>query len=240
LVGAPGATVRLDPLPEPAWAQWRDVLVHTADGTPVPVAVVVLGPTGIHVVTRQESSARASFTLRSREAQRAAAAVSSALPGRYRPAVAAALMIETVDVETTTGTPETHGTPDTRAPHLPGAEPDPQRSAGPDADGVLVDGVLVATTRALVEALRFKPRVLSRSEARVIFSVLSAALVPQVPDQGRRPGLWGRFRRQAACFTSLCHRVTLPAGRFPRRSRRDGCPQGGQSRAGKMPSSAMQ
>ena len=168
-VGAPKVTVRLDPLPEPAWAQWRDVSVPGPAGSSLRVAAVVLGPTGVYVVTRQESSDLFGFALRTRMASEAAQAVRSALPGRYRGAVSAMLMLETRDAQ----------------------------DAHHDAhhDGVLVDEVIVATSPALVEAVRARPRVLSRSEAGAISSVLAHILRPQCPGTRRRAMLWGRFSR---------------------------------------------
>lgn len=168
-VCAPETTVRLDPLPEPAWAQWRDVSVPGSGGSSLRVAAVVLGPTGVYVVTRQESHDLAGSVLRTRLASEAAQAVRSALPGRYRGAVSAMLMLETHD------------------------EHDTSRDA--HQDGVLVHDVIVATSPALVEAVRARPRVLSRSEAAAISSVLAHTLRPQRPGTGRRTVRWGRFGR---------------------------------------------
>lgn len=201
-----GTSRRLDPLPEPGWRQWSDVLVNSTEGTPVPVAVVVLGPSGVHVVTRQESSTRASFALRTREAVLAADAVRAALPGRYQSVVSAALMIEAVDSETETG-PETGQVN--------------QATGGPAGDlggnGVVVGEVLVATAPALVEAMQFRPRVLSRSEAGLVASVLERALVPRVADR-RRPGLWGRFSRRTRSSWG-CGRSGPPADSLTRTAR---------------------
>jgi hypothetical protein len=185
-----GVPRRLDPLPEPGWRQWSDVLVNSTEGTPVPVAVVVLGPSGVYVVTRQESSTRASFALRTREAELAAAAVRAALPGRYRSVVSALLMVEAVDSETEAG-PETG--PVGGATGGPGGNLIGVLVGDLGGSGVLVGEVIVATAPVLVEVMRFRPRVLSRSEAGVVASVLAGALVPRVAERAH-PGLWGRFR----------------------------------------------
>jgi hypothetical protein len=145
-----GVPRRLDPLAEPGWRQWSDVLVNSTEGTPVPVAVVVLGPSGVHVVTRQESSTRASFALRTREAELAAAAVRAALPGRYRSVVSAALMIEAVDSETEAG-PETG--PVGEATGGPGGNLVGVLVGDQGGSGVLVGEVIVATAAALALSL---------------------------------------------------------------------------------------
>ncbi|GAB3665192.1 hypothetical protein GCM10027596_30940 [Nocardioides korecus] len=143
------------PLAPPAWSQWHDVLVPTADGTAVPVDAVVLGPTGVHVVLRQLTGSADSVPAAS-----AAAAVTAVLPARYRAVVTAALLDE---------------------------------AAG---DGAVVDGVLVATTAGLVEAVRLRPRVLSRSETGVLAATLARALAPQVVP-ATRTGLWSRLTRRS-------------------------------------------
>lgn len=167
-VGGAEVTARLDPLPEPAWSQWRDVSVLGREGSSLRVAAVVLGPTGVYVITRQESSDPAGLVLHTRVASEAAQSVRSALPDRYQGVVRAMLMLESRD------------------DHDPGHDT--------HHDGALVDEVIVATAPALVAAMRARPRLLSRSEAGAISTVLAHALRPQRPSAGRQ-AMWGRFTR---------------------------------------------
>jgi len=151
----PQAHAQLGPFPAPAWTRLREVVLLAADGRPGPVEVVV-GPTGVHVVSRQVPGAGDVCLLRTRDALLAADAVAAALPPRYRPVVDAMLLLD-----------------------------------GDDTAGGLVAGVAVASAQVLSEAIRFKPLVLSRSEARVVSSLLRAALYPE-PAAGRS-SRWGRL-----------------------------------------------
>lgn len=63
-------------------------------------------------------------------------------------------------------------------------------------DGVVVDGVVVATTPGLVDSVRLRPRVLSRSETGVVAATLSRVLTPQVVP-APRGGLWNRLIRRS-------------------------------------------
>ena len=154
----PQAHAQLGPFPAPAWTRLREVVLLAAEGRPGPVEVVV-GPTGVHVVSRQVPGAGDVCLLRNRDAQLAADAVAAALPPRYRPVVAAMLLLE-----------------------------------GDDTAGGLVAGVAVASAQVLSEAIRFKPLVLSRSEARVVSSLLRAALYPE--PAARRSSRWSRLTRR--------------------------------------------
>jgi hypothetical protein len=75
----------------PRWTRLVDVSV--GDDRRQTVDVVV-GPSGVHVVTRQGSATGATARLRVHEARAAAAAVGARLPVRYRDVVAAALLLE--------------------------------------------------------------------------------------------------------------------------------------------------
>ena len=65
---------------------------------------------------------------------------------------------------------------------------------GDDTAGGLVAGVAVASARVLSEAIRFKPLLLSRSEACVVSSLLRTALYPK--SAAGRSSRWGRLTRR--------------------------------------------
>jgi hypothetical protein len=78
-------------LPTPRWTRLVDV---TAGDLPRQRMEVVVGPSGVHVVTRQGSAVGATARLRVREARAAAVAVRAELPVRYRDVVAPAVLLE--------------------------------------------------------------------------------------------------------------------------------------------------
>ena len=161
-----------DPLPAPVWARFPQVRIVLADGSEVAVDEIVVGPSGVHVVTTQLAGPNAavnadSSRLRVREAQAAAAAVVAALPERYRPAVAAALVL----ADATSG-------------------------GAVGAAGCVVDGVTVATEDVLVDAIRHKPLALSTSECAVVAAGLRATVRPTSASPERSRGLLRLWRRR--------------------------------------------
>ena len=161
-------------LPAPAWRHWHDVLAPCSDGSWVPVDTVVLGPTGVHVVVHQGAGPGPGTT----EAAAAADAVRTALPGRYRHVVTAALLVG--------------------------------GAGDPDPVGMLEGDVVVASTPVLVEAIRTKPRVLSRSETGVVAAMLARDLAPRVPDVPHR-GWWARLTRRPRPSQRRPARTARPA-----------------------------
>ncbi len=120
------------------------MVLLAAEGRPGPVEVVV-GPTGVHVVSRQVPGAGDVRPLQNRDAQRPRTR-------RQRPSRRV----------TARSWPRCRSC-----------------SEGDDTAGGLVAGVAVASAQVLSEAIRFKPLVLARSEARVVSSLLRAALYPE-------------------------------------------------------------
>lgn len=154
---------RAEDLPDRYWTRLEERRVPVGPGR---IDLVLVGPSGVHVVIDQRADVVADLVATARRASAAGAAVADLLPGRYRTAVVTEVRLlgargraVEITVESSTGT------------------------------------VCAASPDLLEQVWRCRPRVLSTSEAAVVAGLLRERLLPDPVDgrSGLRP--WWRRRR---------------------------------------------
>lgn len=150
-------------LPDRYWTRLEE---RRAPGGPGRVDLVLVGPSGVHVVIDQPPDVAADLVATAWRASAAGAAVADLLPARYRAAVAAEVRLLGTDGVAAEITVE------------------PRTGA-----------VCAASPDLLDQVWRCRPRVLSTSEAAVVAGVLRERLLPDPVDRRSGLGPWWRRRR---------------------------------------------
>lgn len=145
---------------------WTRLEDRRAPGGSGRIDLVLVGPSGVHVVIDQPADLAADLVGNARRASVAATAVADLLPARYRVAVTAEVRL----LGTAGAAAEITVEPRTGA-------------------------VCAASPDLLEQVWRCRPRVLSTSEAAVVAGLLRDRLEPDPVDLGAGRGPWWRRRR---------------------------------------------